>query len=187
MGWPFAWIRSDHPWSCLRNHIFSLFCLIDCRFSSNSYILKAFGYKILLGSLEFLRVYLHQNWEYLLMLLAAVVEVTVRTVTLPNLLFFWCCTLFVGFVQIVVALALIEGWQLYLSLWLRIMKIELFSYDLSSRTCFAVALQLWLRNMLFNKLLHMGSYDFVTVDKFGKNGWSLFWPHVFVFFWLFLD
>jgi len=43
------------------------------------------------------------------MLLAAVVEVTVRTVTLPNLLFFWCCTLFVGFVQIVVALALIEG------------------------------------------------------------------------------
>ena len=28
----------------------------------------------------------------------------------------------------------------------------------------------------FNKLLSMGSYDSVTVDKFGKNGWPFFWP-----------
>jgi len=48
---------------------------------------------------------------------------------------------FVGFVQIFVALALIEGWYIYLSLWLH-MEIKLFSYDLSSRTCFAVVLQL---------------------------------------------
>jgi len=27
----------------------------------------------------------------------------------------------------------------------------------------------------------MGSYDFVTVDKFGKNGWSFFWPRVLDF------
>jgi len=45
--------------------------------------------------------------EYLL--LAAVVEVAVRTVTLTNLLLFRWCTC-VGFVQIVVALAIIEGW-----------------------------------------------------------------------------
>jgi len=43
--------------------------------------------------------------EYLL--LAAVVAV--RTVTLTNLLLFRWCTC-VGFVQIVVALAIIEGW-----------------------------------------------------------------------------
>jgi len=49
--------------------------------------------------------------------------------------------MFVGFVKIVVASALIEGWKIYLSLWLH-MEIKLFSYDFSSRTCFAVALQL---------------------------------------------
>ena len=54
MGWPLARIRSDHPVSCLRNHIFSLFWLIHCRFSPNLYFLKVSGYKILLGSLEFL-------------------------------------------------------------------------------------------------------------------------------------
>jgi len=27
----------------------------------------------------------------------------------------------------------------------------------------------------------MGSYDFVTADKFGKNGWSFFWPHILEF------
>jgi len=32
----------------------------------------------------------------------------------------------------------------------------------------------------------MGLYDFVTADKFGKNGWPFFWPHhvlEFGFFW----
>jgi len=39
--------------------------------------------------------------------------------------------------------------------------------------------------MSFNKLLSMGSYDFVTADKFGKSGWLFFWPHVIKFgsFW----
>ena len=27
----------------------------------------------------------------------------------------------------------------------------------------------------------MSSYDFVTADKFGKNGWPFFWPHVLEF------
>ena len=51
--------------------------------------------------------------------------------------------MFVGFIQIVVALALVGGWYIYLSLWLH-MEIKLFFYDLSSRTstCFAVVLQL---------------------------------------------
>ena len=30
----------------------------------------------------------------------------------------------------------------------------------------------------FNKLLSIGSYDFVAADKFGKNGWPLSWPLV---------
>jgi len=46
----------------------------------------------------------------------------------------------------VVALARIEGWKIYLSLWLH-MEIKLFSYDFSSRICFAVALHLSLRNI----------------------------------------
>jgi len=31
----------------------------------------------------------------------------------------------------------------------------------------------------------MGSYDFVTADKFGKNDWPFLWPHVLEFgsFW----
>ena len=85
-GWPHARIKSDHPGSWLRNHIFSLFWLIHCRFSPNSYILKVFYYKILLGSLEFLSYVKVIPSEYLV--LTAVVEVAVRTVTLPNLLFF---------------------------------------------------------------------------------------------------
>ena len=52
------------------------------------------------------------------------------------------------------------------------MEIMLFSYDLSSPTRFAVAPQLWLRNMPFN----MGSHDFATADKFGQNGWPIFGP-----------
>jgi len=27
-----------------------------------------------------------------------------------------------------------------------------------------------------NKLLNLGSYAFVTADKFGKNGWPFFGP-----------
>jgi len=27
----------------------------------------------------------------------------------------------------------------------------------------------------------MGSYDFVTADKFGKSGWPFFWPLVLAF------
>ena len=98
IGWPLAKIISDHPRSCLRNHIFSLFWLIHCRFSPNSYILKVFDYKILLGSLEFLSYVKVSSSEYLLLAGAAVVEVVVRTVTLPNLLFSggarvcWFCT-----------------------------------------------------------------------------------------------
>jgi len=49
---------------------------------------------------------------------------------------------FVGFVQIVVdRLCTYQGWKIYLSLWLH-MEFKLLSYDLSPRTCFAVALQL---------------------------------------------
>ena len=33
----------------------------------------------------------------------------------------------------------------------------------------------------FNKLLSIGSYDFVAADKFGKNGWPLSWPLVLEF------
>jgi len=51
--------------------------------------LKVFGYKILLGYLHFLSYVKASSSEYLL--LGAVVEVAVKTVTLPNLLFFrWC-------------------------------------------------------------------------------------------------
>ena len=32
--------------------------------------------------------------------------------------------------------------------------------------------------MPFNKLLSTGSYDFVTIDEFGKNDWPFFWPLV---------
>jgi len=54
---------------------------------------------------------------------------------------------FVVFVQIVVdRFSTYRGWQIYLSLWLH-MEIKLFSCDLSSRTCFAVELQLSLRNI----------------------------------------
>ena len=56
------------------------------------------------------------------------------------------------------------------------MEITLFSYDLSSRTCFAIALQLWLRIIAIKGLLSMRSYDFVTADKFIKNGWPFFDP-----------
>jgi len=30
-------------------------------------------------------------------------------------------------------------------------------------------------------MLNMGSYDFVTADKFGKNGWTFFWSLVLEF------
>jgi len=49
IDWLLARIRSDHPVFCLRNQIFSLFWLIYCRFSPNSYIFKVFDYKILFG------------------------------------------------------------------------------------------------------------------------------------------
>jgi len=54
LDWPLARIRSCYPGTCLRSHIFSLFWLIDCRFSPNSCILKVFTYKILLRYLDFL-------------------------------------------------------------------------------------------------------------------------------------
>jgi len=58
--------------------------------------LKVSDYKILLGSLEFLSYMKVSSSEYLL--LAAVVEVAVRTVTFPNVLFFrWCTCLWVLF------------------------------------------------------------------------------------------
>jgi len=81
--WPFSRIgcllaRIDHPGSCLRN-LFFTFLTINCRFSRNSYILKVFHYKILLGSLELLSYVKVSSSECLL--LAAVVEVGVRTVT----------------------------------------------------------------------------------------------------------
>jgi len=57
---------------------------------------KGFDYKILLEFLEFLSYVKVSSSEYLL--LAAVVEVAVRAVTLPNLLFFrWCKCLLVLF------------------------------------------------------------------------------------------
>jgi len=33
----------------------------------------------------------------------------------------------------------------------------------------------------------MGLYDFVTADKFGKDSWPFFWPHVLnlALFWFF--
>jgi len=69
----------------------------------------------------------------------------VRTVTLPNLTVIQVVHVFVGFVQIVVdRLCTYRGWKVYLSLWLH-MEVKS-SYDLSPRTCFTVALQLWLRN-----------------------------------------
>ena len=50
--------------------------------------------------------------------------------------------MFVGFVQIVIdRFSTYRTMVNYFSLWLH-MEIKLFSYDLSSRTCFAVALQL---------------------------------------------
>ena len=62
-----------------------------------------------------------------------------RTVTLPNLLLFrWCTCLLVLF-RLLIALALIDDGKVS-SLWLY-MEIKLFSYDLSSCTCFAVELQ----------------------------------------------
>ena len=64
---------------------FFIFWLINCRFSPNSYILKVFDCKILLRSLQFELIWkLISSSECLL--LAAVVEVAARTVTLPNLL-----------------------------------------------------------------------------------------------------
>jgi len=60
-------------------------------------MLKVFDYKIVLGSLEFLSYVKVSSSEHLL--LDAVEElVAVRTVTLPNLLFFrWCTCLLVLF------------------------------------------------------------------------------------------
>jgi len=46
--------------------------VIHCRFSPNSYILKVFDYKILLGLLEFLSYVKVRSSEYLL--LAAVIS-----------------------------------------------------------------------------------------------------------------
>jgi len=49
---------------------------------------------------------------------------------------------FVGFIHGVVdRINTYRGWQINLSLWLHV-DIKLFSYDLSSCTCFAVELQL---------------------------------------------
>jgi len=70
---------------------------MHCRFSPNAYMLKVFDYKIVLGSLEFLSYVKVSSSEHLLL---DVVEelVAVRTVTLPNLLFFrWCTCLLVLF------------------------------------------------------------------------------------------
>jgi len=79
--------------------------------------------------------------EYLL--LAVVVEVVVRTITLPNLLLFrWCTCLLVLFRLLLIALALIDDGQ-----FMSVYGCTLFYYDLSSCTCFTVELQLWLKNI----------------------------------------
>jgi len=48
------------------------------------------------------------------------------------------------------------------------MEIKLFSYDLSSRTFLLLRYNCDCATLPFNKFLSMGSYDFVTADKFGK-------------------
>jgi len=79
--------------------------------------------------------------EYLLLPFAAVVEIAVRTITLPNLLLFrsvrWCTCLLVLFKLLLMALALIEDYK-FICLWLH-NEIKLFSYDLSSHICRPVA------------------------------------------------
>ena len=106
--------------------------------------------------------------EYLL--LAAVVEVAiaVRTITLPNLLLFrWCTCLLVVFRLLLIALALIED-GIFISVYGYTWKLS------SSLTIFHHILVLLLRCncdwgiLPFNKLVSMGSYDFVTAYKFGK-------------------
>ena len=79
------------------------------------------------------------------MLLAAIAEVAVKTVTLPKLGLGYVVLVvhvFVGFVQIVVdRFSTYRGWYVYPSLLLH-MEIKLFYYDLSSCTCFDVGLHL---------------------------------------------
>jgi len=112
------------------------------------------------------------------LLLAAVVEVAVRTITLPNfLLFRWCTCLLVLFRLFLIALALIEDGKF--------ISVYGYTWKLScSLAIFHHALVLLLRcncdwaTLSYNKLLSMGSYDFVTADKFGKNSWPYFWPLV---------
>ena len=112
-----------------------------------------------------------ENW-----LLAAAVEVAVRTVALPNLLLFrWCSYFLVLFRLLLIASALIEDDKF--------ISVNGYTSKLSySLTVFHHVLVLLLRyncdwgTLTFNKLLSMGSYDFVTAYKFGKNGWPFFGP-----------
>ena len=125
IDWLLARIISDQPVSCLRNHIFSLFWLIDCRFSPNFHILKFFIMKFCYDPKSFWVNVKVRSSEYLL--LAAVADEAVRSLMFPNLLLFWWCTCFlVLFRLLLIALALIEDckfisvysytWQLSCSL-----------------------------------------------------------------------
>jgi len=119
---------------------------------------------------------------------AAVVEVAVRTVTLPNLRYCYSCgaqVMLVLFRLMLIALALIED-DKFISVYGNTWKLS------CSLTVFHHVLVLLLRynyswrTLPFDELLSMRSYDFVTTDKFEKMVHP-FWPLVLEFgsFWLF--
>jgi len=99
-----------------------------------------------------------------------------------------CCSggapsmhMFVGFVQTVVDhFSTFREWLIYLSLWLYITwKLSFcLTNDFSSRSL--LVLLLWYNvnydwgTLSFSKMLNMGSYDFVTVDKFGRKWLDIF-------------
>ena len=109
-------------------------------------------------------------WPLDWVLLAAVVEVAV---ILP--LFRWWTCLLVLFRLLLIALALIEDGKfisVYGYTWKMSWSVTIFHHILVLLLSYNCDWGI----LSFHKLLGMGSYDFVTADKFGKNVWPFFSP-----------